>query len=67
MIGRKWIGGLGMLALAACAGELDIAYPRPCTLFQRDSSAEEGVVRLRGSFPEAQRPERMEARFNGGA
>jgi len=63
---RKLMGGLWLLAMTACAGELNIAYPSPYTLVQRDS-ATEGTIRVRGSFPEARRPETMEACFGGGA
>jgi len=66
MVKRELVAGLGVLAVAVCAEAFDIGYPKPYTLFQRDSAAE-GVVRVRGRFPEAQRPEKIEARFNGGA
>jgi len=66
MAERKRVAGLGVLAVAVCAEAFDIAYPKPYTLFQRDS-ASEGAINVRGTFPEAQRPEKIEARFNGGA
>ncbi len=52
--------------MAAGPHELNIEYPHAYTLFQRDT-ATSGVVKIRGSFPADQRPERIEARLDGKA
>jgi|GEM_PF-870261 len=64
---KSMMAAAGMLALVVPAGAegLVVAYPHPYTLFQRDSSTE-GVIRVRGAFPTAARPEKIEARFRGG-
>ncbi len=46
--------------------ELKIIYPEPYTLFQRDSDTK-GVIKVRGTFSVGAHPEKLEARFSGGA
>ncbi|MBI3923171.1 MAG: hypothetical protein HY318_17250, partial [Armatimonadetes bacterium] len=47
------------------ADGMKLLYPVPYVLFQRDTVAT-GEIRLRGAYPTAVDPERIEARFNGG-
>ncbi|OGV71999.1 MAG: hypothetical protein A3K19_22105 [Lentisphaerae bacterium RIFOXYB12_FULL_65_16] len=58
--------GVGVMMTSASANELKVIYPQPYTLFQRDT-AENGVIGIRGTFPADKRPEKLEARFAGGA
>jgi len=63
---RSMMAAVGMVALLAPAWAEGLKIAYPCTLFQRDS-ATEGVIKVRGTFPAAARPEKVEARFHGGA
>ena len=58
--------GIGMMSMPAWTNELNIAYPHPYTLFQRDS-ATGGVVKIRGTFPADKHPEKIEARLGNNA
>ena len=59
--------GYGVISMTASADELKIDYPHPYTLFQRDIATNNGVVKIRGSFPAEKRPDKIEARLGGGA